>query len=288
MQIIDAHIHFWDLKNKINSWVLRSSNPNLQKDYLPDNLVNVSTNELIGVVHVEAHDSAIPTITEVTWLKAVMKNHKLQYKHIAYADITLPFAEFKKVIDGLASYHDVLGIRHILSYTTKFNYNHNESDLSNHKNIAKNLEYIALNNLIFDCQAYSSQMKNLLPAIIKSNVTTIIDHILLPAWDEQNDEDCKLWQDTIMELAKHTNIYLKLSGLNMFQAMENYDFVVDFCLDNFPQERLMYGSNYPVSCNNNYNDWINCLLSKNIEPRKSSQIFYENAKKLFKFDLSLS
>jgi predicted TIM-barrel fold metal-dependent hydrolase len=33
MQLIDTHVHFWSLANKINSWVLKASNLNLQKDY---------------------------------------------------------------------------------------------------------------------------------------------------------------------------------------------------------------------------------------------------------------
>lgn len=284
MKIIDTHVHFWDLDNKMNSWVLRSSNPNLQKDYLPDNLVNVSSHELMGVVHVEAHDSVIPTIKEVEWLKDEMKNHKIQYKHIAFADITLPPEEFKKIIDELASHNNVIGIRHILSYTTKFDYNPNDIDASSHENIAKNLECLAHNNLIFDCQVYAYQMKNILSAIIRSNVITVIDHMLLPAWNKQGDEDCNLWQDAITEVAKHKNIYMKLSGLDMFQSPNDFDFAVIYCLEKFPNERLIYGSNYPVSCNNDYNTWVDYLVKINYPLHKREQIFYENAKKLFKFN----
>lgn len=284
MKVIDTHVHFWELENKINSWVLRQSNPDLWHDYLPGTMINRSTHDLLGVVHVEAHDSAVSTIKEVEWLQNKMQDQKIQYKHIAFADITLLYTEFKNIIDQLNLFNNVVGIRHILSFNPKFSYNPNDYDLSSHENIARNLEYLAQNNLIFDCQVYAHQIKNILPAIVKSNVTTVIDHMLLPAWHKLNDEDCKLWQETILELAKHKNIYMKLSGLDLFQSPSDFDFAVIYCLEKFPNERLIYGSNYPVSCNNDYNSWVDYLVKINYPLHKREQIFYENARKLFKFN----
>lgn len=265
----------------MNSWVLKESNPNLKKDYLPNNLIKNCKNELIGFVHVEAHDSAIPTIKEVEWLENEMKNHKLSYKHIAFVDLTSSTVDFKKIIDQLVSYKSVSGIRHILSYAEKFDYNPNSEDLSKHENIPRNLEHLATNSLIFDCQVYADQLENILPAIVKYNNVTVIDHMLLPAWKSIDDEDCKYWQNAIIEIARHKNIYLKLSGLDMFQ--QDFDFAVKFCLENFPLERLMYGSNYPVSCNNDYNIWANYLDKLDLSKEIKEHLFYKNAQKIFNF-----
>lgn len=282
MKIIDAHVHFWDLANKINSWVLRQSNSCLHKNYLPDDLLKMCVNELMGVVHIEAHDSIIPTMIEVEWLNNKMKNYKIQYKHIAFVDITLPLYDFKKIIDQMAYHNNVVGIRHILSHSVKFNYNPNDNDLSSHENIANNLEYLASNNLIFDCQLYAHQISNILPAIVKSNIITVIDHMLLPAWDNHGDKDCQLWQDKIVEISQHKNIYMKLSLLGILQ--NKFDFAVRFCLENFAINRLVYGSNYPISYNNDYNIWANYLDSLDYTDKIKEQIFYKNAQKLFKFN----
>ena len=284
MKIIDTHIHFWELENNINSWVMKQSNKELQKNYLPDNIIHSSNNDLIGVVHVEAHDSAKPTIEEITWLSEKMKNSALQYKHIAFVDITSSLPIFAKTIDQIIQFTNVVGIRHILSHTTKFGYNPNEVDLSSNKNIKENLEYLAKNNLIFDCQVYSHQMKNLMPAIINSKVTTVIDHMLLPAWNSYNDEDCNLWKEMLTQVSILDNVYLKLSGLDMFQDRNNFDLVVKYCLEKFNNNRLIYGSNYPVSFTNDYNMWYNYLSNLGLSAVESEQIFYKNAMKLFKFN----
>lgn len=282
MKIIDTHLHFWELENHINSWVMRQANKNLQKNYLPENVINNSNNELVGVVHVEAHDSAIPTIKELKWLAEKMQKSSLQYKHIAFADLTLPHSEFANIITQIKLFVNVVGIRHILSYTTKFSYNPNDIDASNNDNIEGNLAYLAKNNLIFDCQVYAHQMKNILPAIKNSNVTTVIDHMLLPAWNEY--KDCKLWQEMITQVSSLENVHLKLSGLDMFQHENNYDLVLKHCLEEFPNNRLIYGSNYPVSFNHDYNAWYNYLVTLELSNLEKENIFYKNAMKLFKFN----
>ncbi|MCC2625259.1 MAG: amidohydrolase [Burkholderiales bacterium] len=283
MKLIDTHLHFWDLNNNINNWVLRQTNaPFFNKNYLPEMQPKICDNELYGVVHVEAHDSAVTTITEIKWLDSIMKgNESLKYRHIAFADITLPITEFSTLIKQIKDYKKVIGIRHILSNNPKFDYSPCGEDLSSNSNIMQNLKYLAQNNLIFDCQMYPYQIQNIIPAITSSNVTTIIDHLALPAWNQDNDEDHKVWQQTIKNLSLLKNIFIKMSGLDMFKQEAEFDTVVNYCLENFPIEQLMYGSNYPVSFTHDYNYWYNYLNKLNLSADEKEQIFFKNAHALF-------
>lgn len=283
MKLIDTHLHFWDLNNKINSWVLRQTEaPFFNKNYLPEMLPRLCSTELYGVIHVEAHDSAIPTITEIKWLDSVMKGNKaLKYRHIAFVDITMPALEFATLINQIKEYKNVIGIRHILSHNPKFDYSPCDEDLSTNSNILQNLSCLAQNNLIFDCQMYPYQIQNILPAITSSNVTTIIDHLALPAWNQDNDEDHKTWKEAIKKLSLLKNVFIKMSGLDMFKQEAEFDTVVNYCLENFPINRLMYGSNYPVSCNHDYNHWYSYLKKINLSADEKEQIFFKNAHDLF-------
>jgi L-fuconolactonase len=287
MQIIDSHIHFYDLSNNINSWISNEINsPFLQKDHLPNQLQQNSLATVYGAIHVEAHDSKIDTIVEIEWLQNIMLNEtSLQYKHIAFADITLDNSEFQVIIDRIKSYKVVIGIRHILSFHDKFKYSPNSSDLSKNTNIAANLRYLAKNNLIFDCQCYSYQLKNLLPLIIQTNITTIIDHLALPYWGKNDNDEHLAWQQMIQQIAKQKNIYLKLSGLDMFQKQSNFAIILDYCINNFPTNRLIYGSNNPVSFEGDYNTWYNYIISycktNNLTKKEQEDIFYNNAYQLF-------
>ena len=282
MQIIDAHLHFWDLSNKMNSWVSRQENsPFLNKNYLPDTVVGNCSENLVGVIHIEAHDSATPTIAEIKWLDTTMKNNPLKFRHIAFADITLPNPEFCNIIDQIKEYSNVIGIRHILSHHPSFSYSPCDEDLSKDSNIQANLSYLAKNKLIFDCQMYAYQINNILPEIINSGVTCIVDHLALPAWKQENDADHQQWKDTIIKLATLKNIFIKVSGLDMFQVREHFDNVIQYCLDTFPINRLVYGSNYPVSFNHDYNYWYNYLNKLHLSGLEKEQLFYKNALTLF-------
>ena len=150
-------------------------------------LIQACTSDLYGVVHIEAHDSAASTITEIKWLHELMeKNSALKYRHIACVNLTLPEANFVSIIKQIKEYKNVRGVRHILTYNPNFSYNPCNEDLSNHSNVLANLTCLAKNNLIFNCQMYPYQINTILPAIIKSNVITIIDHLALPAWKKNN------------------------------------------------------------------------------------------------------
>lgn len=276
---IDTHLHFWDLGNKFNNWVLyQTDSSELKKNFLPDALFIDDT--LYGVVHIEAHDSAISTINEIKWLSGIMQKYPyVKYAHIAFADITLPYDEFSQIINEIKQHAQVKGIRHILSHSPRYKYNPCDEDISNHKNILGNLQCLMQNKLIFDCQMYPYQLQNILPHIIYSGVTCIIDHCALPAWDNMHDYD--LWQKLVIELGQVRHIYLKLSGLDMFKPEEEFAGIVDFCLEHIPYERLMYGSNYPVSFTNNYNYWFDFLNTAIKNAAIKEKIFLNNAANVF-------
>ncbi len=282
MRVIDTHIHFWDLANNINTWVSRVNEPSLIKNYLPDMIIKQFKAQLHGVVHIEAHDSAISTISEINWLSQIMKTiPNLKYSHIAFADITLPKSEFAKTIDNLKVCQNVSGIRHILSHSTKFNYSPCDADLSQNANIATNLSYLASAKLIFDCQMHPYQIDNILDSIKESRVICVVDHLALPAWKNEGDEDYKKWQNTVMELAKLDNVYIKVSGIDMFRQEHEFKNVLDFCFKNIPSTNLIYGSNYPVSFNHDYNYWYEYLNNFNLSDATKEQIFFKTANSIF-------
>lgn len=283
MKIIDTHIHFWDLSNKINNWVSRETNePFLNKNYMPDMLTGICTADLCGVLHVEAHDSEIPTTIEIEWLESVMQaNTGLKYWHIAFADITAPVADFQNMITQIKTYKNVVGIRHIMSHRPGFKYSPCKEDLSKNSNILQNLTYLAQNNLIFDCQMYPNQIENILPAISSSNVTTLIDHLVLPQWEINGDDDHKMWMETIAKLALLDNVYIKVSGLDMFKQEAEFNSVIKHFFETFPIKRSMYGSNYPVSFNHDYNFWHNYLNKLKLTHDEKDGLFFRNAHDLF-------
>ncbi len=120
-------------------------------------------------------------------------------------------------------------------------------------------------------------VNNILPAITESGVLSVVDHLALPAWREKDDPDHKLWQDTILGLSEIDNVFIKLSGIDMFRRETEFDEVVKFCLKNVPIGRLIYGSNYPVSFTHDYNYWFDYLNNLGLSATEKEQIFFKNA-----------
>ena len=77
----------------------------------------------------------------------------------------------------------------------------------------------------------------------------VIDHLAKPNFKENDFSD---WEKGITELALHKNVYCKVSGMVTeadWQHWKAADF--NYCLDilvrNFGIDRLMFGSDWPVS-----------------------------------------
>ncbi len=279
LQVIDTHVHFWDLKQKINSWVLNQSNEALKHDFLPQTLQQKMQDKLYGALHIEAHDSRIDTEIEIKWLMAVaQKCPNLQIKHIAYVDMTLPKVPFIAKLDKLKQYPQVVGIRHILAYEQGVDYCPESQDLSTHPNVLANLQILADYDLIFDCQAYPRQLLNLAPHLKASRVKTVIEHCGLPLWD--NHEQCQLWQQSMRVLSEVENVSLKLSGLQMLGQLAHSKAIVDYAIDCFGYQRLMYASNNPVCFRDNPLEWFKALDQL---CAGKGEVFYDNALIFYQF-----
>jgi L-fuconolactonase len=281
MNIIDSHLHFWDLSQNMHSWVkAKGTSKTLQKNFLPETFLAQAPSGLKGFVHIEAQDYNMPAEVEQFWLKQIMAPFPdVLFRSIGFVDITLPAEIFEQKILSLNEYKAFIGVRHILSYHPTHPYSPEIIDLSTHKNIPKNLTLLAKYNLVFECQCYPAQLLNLLPAIVDSNVTCVLEHLLIPIWN--NKKEYRFWMDTLIKASQFDNIYIKLSGLSMFDKNLDMERTVRPCLDFFMPNHCLYGSNHPVC----YPDWPDIFYRRfdllTLSEQERQDIFYNTAKKLY-------
>ena len=73
-------------------------------------------------------------------------------------------------------------------------------------------------------------------------------------------EGIQYWQKALKSISSLTNVTCKISGLGMFQhnwSIEDFQPLIETCLDQFGPQRCMYGSNFPVdSLYSDYNALI--------------------------------
>ena len=76
----------------------------------------------------------------------------------------------------------------------------------------------------------------------------VLDHLGKPEIRNKKSWD---WENHIKEIASHPNVYCKISGLVTEADVKNWkmgDFksYIDFVLQNFGIDRVMFGSDWPV------------------------------------------
>lgn len=279
MSIIDAHIHLWDLSQQINSWVIKSQNPNWLKDIgLNDYLTVSQLPAITGVVTIEAAD-ARHSLDEVKWLDQVRRRHSIELKHIAYLDMLQAPVDFVAKVNEYKCYDFVIGFRDIMSYSHQPVYSPCANDITlstaNLDRLYFNLCYLAENNYIFDCQMYPEQLIRAFASIQKSQVKCVIDHAGLPTLDN--------FASWIEMLQLYNGVAeFKLSGLDLNEVQDNSRQICEQLVENIPLGNIHYGSNFPVTPRI-HNDYLLEALNQIVNPEDLNQIMYLNSQRFYNF-----
>jgi L-fuconolactonase len=118
--------------------------------------------------------------------------------------------------------------------------------------VLEGLKVLASFNLPFDVVAvFPNQLKHV-PTLAEKipDLRMVIDHLAKPP---QNPDDHKIWADQMRAAAQSPNVYAKISGLNTTTpdfANWTYEDIkpnIDFAVDLFGADRLMFGGDWPVA-----------------------------------------
>lgn len=256
LQLIDTHVHYWDLSLKKNAWLL-STDPTdsflgnysgICKNNLPNNmLLNAKPAELIGSVHIQAGWDRPDITGEITWITQLAKQYNTPIKCISYTDITSHSLE-----DSVAKhvgFEAFCGFRQIISWHKDQKLSNTDQNYAYQDRFHYGLETLNKNQLIFEVQAYPDQLTQLLPTIKRcQNITFVIEHCGLPIFTTQ--KDFEHWQLALKKLAQLKNVVLKISGVMMCANRSTFYYsatnILQACISSFNKNRIVFGSNFPV------------------------------------------
>ncbi|PLT26895.1 amidohydrolase [Pseudoalteromonas sp. MelDa3] len=247
MQIIDPHVHFFNLAEGQYTW-LQGENPpawpNLEKIKQPisaEQLVKSTDFELAGIVHIEAGFDNQSPINELNWLSSHLKS--LSFKAISYTQIDSSADQFINSLEALA-HLSLCGIRDITEGT--------DAKRLLDANSFKNLTTLSDTQLHFEAQfdIENSEITKQIAYYAKQlpRLQIIINHAGLPS--NLND-----WRQGVELLAQHDNIAIKFSGFELLQlTSEQQAACFNILFNHFGQQRIMFASNFPVcQINTSYN-----------------------------------
>ncbi|MBB5504466.1 amidohydrolase family protein [Paraburkholderia atlantica] len=257
MQVVDSHIHLWDLKTHRYPWL---ENPGvsfvgdareLKHDYLLDDLLGEAGDiDVLKFVHVEAnHDPADP-VEETRWLQSIADRHASRgMPNAIVAAVDLSAQNAPALLEAHASFANTRGIRQILNVHDNKLFDYVSRHYMREPQWREHFALLRRFDLSFDLQLYPSQMEEA-AALAREHADTllIVNHAGMFV-DRNSVAGYRAWRDGMRLLAGCPNIAVKISGLAMFDHQWTIESLRPYVLetiDTFGVERAMFASNFPV------------------------------------------
>lgn len=240
MQTVDTHQHFWNLDEVAYPWLVPAYGPifrNFDADELEPQLVASGVDKTVIVQAMDSYadtDSMLAIAEAYEWVAGV----------VGWVPIHDP-EETAKKLDEYGQNPYFKGMRHLIHEETN-------PDWVVQKQVIEGLQILADRGFTFDVVAVFPNHLKHVPALADKvpNLKMVIDHLAKPPL---SDEDRAVWREQLAAAAESPNVYAKVSGLNTVTPdFENWTYedikpLVDYAIEQFGVDRLMFGSDWPVA-----------------------------------------
>jgi L-fuconolactonase len=234
--IIDSHQHFWQVGRFDYPW-MKPDNDVLYRDYLPADLEPVlRANGVSRTVLVQASNS----IEESRWLLRLADENSFIAGVVGWVD--LMSLETASQLEELTANPKFKGVRHLVESEP-------HDDWLVHDEVLNGLKTLSAFDLSFDLLVHTRHLKYAQRVADQfPDMRLVIDHLAKPSIAAGKLPE---WAHELAPLAAFPNVYCKLSGLVTeanWSTWKTEDLrpYVDYALEVFGPERLMFGSDYPV------------------------------------------
>ncbi|WP_149206878.1 amidohydrolase family protein [Flavobacterium johnsoniae] len=266
---IDSHQHFWKFDPVRDSWIDESMSK-IQRDFLPEDLLPLLTeNKFSGCVAVQASQSE----DETHFLADLASKNDFIKGIVGWVDLRAD--NISDRLRDFSSNKTIKGFRHVVQGEA--------DDFMFREDFRSGISALKEFDFTYDILIFHRQ----LPAAISlvkdfPNQKFVIDHIAKP---DIKSGSIDSWKSGIEEIAKYNNVWCKVSGMVTEADWKNWkpeDLkpYLDVIFENFPTDKILYGSDWPVlNVASDYNEVVKTLedyISKfSIEDQ--NKIWFENA-----------
>lgn len=271
-RLIDSHIHFWQPKLLRYEWLAEL--PPINRPYLPADLVAAARSlPLEKIVFVQADCVPADGLHEVAWISELASAEPRIQAIVAFAP--LEQEDCAAYLAQLRQYPLVKGVRRLIQ---------GESiAFATRPDFMRGLQAVADFGYTFDICIRHEQLEAAIEMVrLCPSVHFVLDHLGKPAIRAGILEP---WATHLQKLAELPNVCCKLSGLVTeadWQTWKPADLqpYVDHALAAFGPERLMFGSDWPVSkLATGYARWLQTAETavSHLSEAERDGIFYANA-----------
>ena len=253
---IDSHQHFWEYNSDEYGWMSDRMH-RIHRDFLPVHLQQeISAVGIDGVVAVQARQNLV----ETDWLLDLAAANPFIKGVVGWVPLISPALE--KELEQLSPDDRLKGVRHVLQ-------DEEDDDYILREDFNQGIRALEPFDLIYDILIFERHLPQTIRFLDRHpRQPFVLDHIAKPRIAEGL---LSPWKSNLEELSKRENVCCKISGMVTEADWENWSeqdlrVYLEVVLEAFGPERLMFGSDWPVSslaCE--YGAWFD-LISRFIAP----------------------
>lgn len=279
---IDSHQHYWKVERGDYHWMTPAT-PVLYRDYLPVDLrPSLIEHDIQKTILVQAAQ----TVSETDFLLNLAEQDDSIAGVVGWLD--MEEANFPIEFEKYRKNPKFVGLRPMLQ------------DIPDDRwilrpNVLAALRVVANADFPFEFLTYSRHLP-FVSQVLESipRLRAIIDHISKPEIRLHKEDPWKSW---ISQLARHPNLYCKLSGMITEADHEHWTVddlrpYIDHVVQCFGFDRVMFGSDWPVClCAGSYSQVIGVLrevLSSKLTDENEPKLFGRNAIRFYKLDAEVA
>ncbi|MCS1410909.1 MAG: hypothetical protein M2R45_04104 [Verrucomicrobia subdivision 3 bacterium] len=231
---IDSHQHFWDYNPTEYPWIKGDKMNPIRRDFglsdLRGEQVKVG---LDGSIAVQARQS----LKESRWLLELAEKDPRIKGVVGWVDLRSESVDVE--LAELSPHERFVGIRHVV---------HDEPDdeFMLRPDFLRGLRKLHRYGMTYDFLLFPKHLPVAIEVVKEfPEQLFVLDHISKPFIKEGI---LRPWYQQIAELAAFPNVYCKVSGMVTEAAWRERDFrpYLDVVFDAFGEDRLMFGSDWPV------------------------------------------
>ena len=233
---IDAHQHFWKFDPVRDTWIDDRMKV-IQRDFLPGDLEPLlKENGFEGCVVVQSDQSE----AENDFQLANAEQHSFIMGVVGWVDLQAKNVEER--LDYYTQYKKLKGFRYVLQGEV-------QRDLMLKPAFKHGISLLSKYGYTYDMLIFPDQLKYATELVkLFPHQRFVLDHIAKPPIKAGDIID---WEHDIKELANHSNVYCKISGMVTEADWQNWkqdDFTpyIDVVVNAFGSDRIMFGSDWPV------------------------------------------
>jgi len=237
-QMIDTHQHLWKPSERRYAWLDAAGLP-LNADFGPEDVAaDVAVAGITGTVLVQAADSYEDTF----YMLSVAARTPVVHGVVAWAPLDRT-AEAEAALDLYAASPVVCGVRVL-------NHNYDDPRWLLRPEVDAGIRLLVARGLALDVVSVLPEHLVMLAELAERHpeLTIVLDHLAKPDIAGKGWEP---WASLIAEAAARPNVNVKLSGLNTASSSDwtwaDWVPYVDHAVAHFGSERIMLGSDWPVS-----------------------------------------